>query len=227
MLNRRSRWYSTGSIGPGSARWRCDPEGHRVPIAYLGVILSRVVRPLGSRRLVFWLRIAAITMVLTLKVWSGRYLIMVANIGILDIALCGGALEISWERNRAVNANHPTRIIGPHSHNVGLNRAVMPHWGQYYRVRASQKGHYASMPLWMLASSLLVVPLINGLFVRDVQRTGECVRCGYDLTGNVSGKCPECGTIAGRAGPAERVQNVDPSPGRSHGVGSRGTNRDR
>ena len=24
--------------------------------------------------------------------------------------------------------------------------------------------------------------------------TGRCARCGYDLTGNVSGACPECGT---------------------------------
>jgi|SRR5665213_1020455 len=23
---------------------------------------------------------------------------------------------------------------------------------------------------------------------------GKCVHCGYDLTGNVSGTCPECGT---------------------------------
>ena len=26
----------------------------------------------------------------------------------------------------------------------------------------------------------------------------ECVSCGYDLTGNVSGVCPECGTPVGR-----------------------------
>jgi hypothetical protein len=26
------------------------------------------------------------------------------------------------------------------------------------------------------------------------RRTGLCSRCGYDLTGNVSGVCPECGT---------------------------------
>ena len=25
------------------------------------------------------------------------------------------------------------------------------------------------------------------------QKRGECVRCGYDLIGNVSGRCPECG----------------------------------
>ncbi len=24
---------------------------------------------------------------------------------------------------------------------------------------------------------------------------GHCVSCGYDLTGNVSGRCPECGRI--------------------------------
>ena len=22
---------------------------------------------------------------------------------------------------------------------------------------------------------------------------GQCLRCGYDLTGNISGMCPECG----------------------------------
>lgn len=28
--------------------------------------------------------------------------------------------------------------------------------------------------------------------------TGRCYRCGYDLTGNVSGRCPECGEHVGR-----------------------------
>jgi hypothetical protein len=27
-------------------------------------------------------------------------------------------------------------------------------------------------------------------------RNGQCIRCGYDLTGNVSGVCPECGKPA-------------------------------
>jgi hypothetical protein len=29
------------------------------------------------------------------------------------------------------------------------------------------------------------------------RRKGACLRCGYDLTGNVSGVCPECGTSIG------------------------------
>jgi hypothetical protein len=28
----------------------------------------------------------------------------------------------------------------------------------------------------------------------DVNRSGHCGNCDYDLTGNVSGTCPECGT---------------------------------
>jgi hypothetical protein len=29
---------------------------------------------------------------------------------------------------------------------------------------------------------------------RDRRATGRCAECGYDLHGNVSGVCPECGT---------------------------------
>ena len=29
---------------------------------------------------------------------------------------------------------------------------------------------------------------------REREANGQCVRCGYDLTGNVSGVCPECGS---------------------------------
>ena len=32
---------------------------------------------------------------------------------------------------------------------------------------------------------------------RERREHGLCVACGYDLTGNVSGVCPECGEGAG------------------------------
>lgn len=33
------------------------------------------------------------------------------------------------------------------------------------------------------------------LFIRTIrrQRLGLCLHCGYDLRGNLSGRCPECG----------------------------------
>jgi hypothetical protein len=40
---------------------------------------------------------------------------------------------------------------------------------------------------------LLEIPALR----RDRRwRRGLCARCGYDLTGNVSGVCPECGAEA-------------------------------
>ena len=50
------------------------------------------------------------------------------------------------------------------------------------------------IPLW-LPLLLAGVPTLH-LFWRDRRRIppGHCQRCGYNLTGNVSGVCSECGT---------------------------------
>ena len=37
----------------------------------------------------------------------------------------------------------------------------------------------------------LAVALIRK--ARGLPQPGDCPSCGYDLTGNVSGTCPECG----------------------------------
>lgn len=61
--------------------------------------------------------------------------------------------------------------------------------------RRSTAGRF---PLWIAFVSLAIYPGI--VFVRGPVRRrrrragGRCVACGYNLTGNVSGICPECGT---------------------------------
>ena len=53
------------------------------------------------------------------------------------------------------------------------------------------------VPHWLLVVVLLVPPGWWAVArVRGWRRrtAGLCRRCGYDLTGNVSGVCPECGT---------------------------------
>lgn len=49
-----------------------------------------------------------------------------------------------------------------------------------------------SLPLWLVFLVLAIPTAI--LWYRDRRPPkGHCRACGYNLTGNVSGKCPECG----------------------------------
>jgi hypothetical protein len=52
-------------------------------------------------------------------------------------------------------------------------------------------------PLWVIVALLLVHPAV-AFVLGPVRRRyryqrNQCIRCGYDLKGNVSGRCPECG----------------------------------
>jgi len=64
--------------------------------------------------------------------------------------------------------------------------------------RSARPGGWTStvllVPHWLLLPITCVGPV---LALRHRHRgAGSCQRCGYDLTGNLSGRCPECGTIA-------------------------------
>jgi len=59
------------------------------------------------------------------------------------------------------------------------------------------QGQWWAIPLWL---PFLLIALPTGyLFWSDHRRrkrAGHCEKCGYDLTGNTTGRCPECGTAA-------------------------------
>jgi len=63
--------------------------------------------------------------------------------------------------------------------------------------RASSSGGFTtlSVPLWMLFAAL-ITPLVISVVRCARTRPGCCPACGYDLTGNTSGRCPECGTAS-------------------------------
>lgn len=52
-------------------------------------------------------------------------------------------------------------------------------------------------PFWFVAGLLLVLPAIAGVRgpLRRLRRRrrGECIHCGYNLTGLTEPRCPECG----------------------------------
>ena len=77
----------------------------------------------------------------------------------------------------------------------------------YYRSERPP-GQRLIVPHWFVL--LLTAPLPAWHFARVLRRRrrlrrGRCLRCGYDLTANATGVCPECG---GRVATAEKAREV-------------------
>jgi hypothetical protein len=78
-------------------------------------------------------------------------------------------------------------------------------------------------PLWTLVLYLAFAPVGLGMDkVLDARRRfslGYCRACGYNLTGNVSGVCPECGSTVPQGAVSDQQSAVNhPAPGRSANV---------
>jgi hypothetical protein len=100
--------------------------------------------------------------------------------GLTEVALDEGNLRVSWQPR----VPYRPRWAGQD------NRL-----GFRYNVYSDGSG-YAWAPLWAIAAASGAVACAAGYRGWRRQRRsghGRCPRCGYDLTGNVSGVCPECG----------------------------------
>jgi hypothetical protein len=59
---------------------------------------------------------------------------------------------------------------------------------------------FASVPLWLVLATSAVLPVFglcratHRAVLRRLRKRGRCGCCGYNLTGNTSGTCPECGS---------------------------------
>ena len=63
-----------------------------------------------------------------------------------------------------------------------------------------------TIPYWFLALVLIALPAIwsiSTIRTRHRKKGGRCLACGYNLTGNTSGVCPECGTPVARKSEAD------------------------
>ena len=99
------------------------------------------------------------------------------------------AFQVS-RRADAVKAG-PLRAYSFAGFSVESYSRAVPPWGP-------SSNWLIRLPLWALFTLFAAYPSIA--FIRGPLRRwrrgkrGSCLKCGYDLTGNVSGVCSECGT---------------------------------
>lgn len=93
----------------------------------------------------------------------------------------GVAPERGWRWHHFLNETAPADSVWL-EYGGYLDEMEWVGWGSVYRV-----------PLLVVALVFAFRPVIR--VVRHLRRRGLglCTGCGYDLTGNVSGRCPECG----------------------------------
>jgi hypothetical protein len=113
----------------------------------------------------------------------------------------GEACRLSIERGAIIVDNEPQYLtdLANHHRDVAAMESIR---GE--DLMAPPPWHVA--PRWGRSSVMLIPMLILGLFVgaaapqlvrirvrRSRQAKSMCSACGYNLTGNTSGVCPECG----------------------------------
>ena len=86
---------------------------------------------------------------------------------------------------------------------LGQGSSGLPAWivlGMRWGEASGGKFWIATCSYWLLFILFAAYPtraFIRGRLRRRRRRKkGLCIQCGYNLTGNVSGVCPECGTPA-------------------------------
>ena len=106
-----------------------------------------------------------------------------------------GSLQLSWARYAG-----PTRWTGwGYCYFAGDGQIDYPpsHFGHRHVSISRVTADEWSCPYWfvlVLASAVPAGSAIGHLIRRRRRHQGRCQQCRYDLTGNASGVCPECGT---------------------------------
>ena len=145
-----------------------------------------------------WCLAAAIVVVWAVSLFLGP-LVVHGNTKRFTLQLADGIVAASWPSAPQATAPSvivhlhdtfylkPRSIVGPRS--FGL---ILPFFGISAPISVRVVS-FVFIPLWLPLLLTLLVILI--LVVRNRRRipVGHCTRCRYDLTGNTSGVCPECG----------------------------------
>ena len=78
-----------------------------------------------------------------------------------------------------------SRLVVPFASRLGFH---LPRWGGF-----NGPVKHVRIPLWILSVIAMVTVLVAWRPFIRWPRKGYCRACGYNLRGNLSGRCPECG----------------------------------
>ncbi|MEE9297239.1 MAG: hypothetical protein V3W34_20045 [Phycisphaerae bacterium] len=144
-----------------------------------------------TRRILKWAGLAACLLIAA--AWVGSIFAgVVCQVGKVDFAVGLGFVGYS---------SYAAPRGAPRVELIWFTQGVAPRWEQMTWLpewSSSGPGILAVwIPLWI---PLLIVATPTFIAWRLDRRypPGHCQRCGYDLTGNVSGRCPECGWTTNR-----------------------------
>jgi len=127
--------------------------------------------------------------------WSGAVLCAL----ILALGLVSLRWSIVWEGRCASLAVRKGSVyvwLGqfarPNGWSIAREWSYRSWWLDFLAPRI--QSNHAWLPLWI--PFVLVGAPLAVAWGRERARVppGHCRKCGYDLTGNISGRCPECGT---------------------------------
>lgn len=124
---------------------------------------------------------------------SGYWWLAMGNGRTIDVRLGAGALNINWGHEPDIYEKI-TCAKGIECGLIGFfYLPVARPWVLFY---GGPSVFQAEIPLWLVAPPLAVLALVLSCRRRVDAPRNACRGCGYDLTGNVSGRCPECGAAA-------------------------------
>lgn len=118
--------------------------------------------------------------------------------GGITLAGGSGAIECGWGRD--LQMLWDSAIVGIVPGWLYVSSAPTPYvwWPSYSGPIASGGGlgdtSWCSVPVWLLILPCLVAQFVIVRRSRAGPNPQACHTCTYDLTGNRSGRCPECGT---------------------------------
>ena len=151
------------------------------------------------RRIAKWTGVAVC--VVLVVAWMATWVVATPIIITQDIGIGDGWIECGTfgQVHLRIDGSFPGRLPIPRRTSYVLRpEFVLVDRGRRWVIATRPPAWDFEIPLW-LPFLAIAIPTAY-LFHRDRPLPGHCQGCEYNLTGNESGVCPECGTSAEKDG---------------------------